>query len=444
MVRNHVRWTNAGSRTKIAAAIAGLAAVALLAGCAQASSPSSSEEPDGPVTLRFAWWGNDIRNAQTQEIIDLYEELNPNVTIVPEAASFTGYFDKLATQTAGGNAPDIIQMSPNYLSDYAGRGVLLDLGAQESIDLADTPQQAVDAGKFQGTLYALATGRSGYVVMANTEMFEAAGIPLPDDETWTWDDYIDVASELAAATGGYGAGYGGAQDAVLSMWLEQNGEHLFSTEGDLDFEPETAAGHWQRMLDQLEANAGPTASAFNEDTSAPLEQTLFASGQTGLDWYSANQYSALSSTMGKEIVLLRPPSLAGEASENGVTYSPPMLWSASARTDHPEAAADFINFLHNNVDAGKILLTERGVPDVPAVLEAITPILPAADQVVVDYMTSTADDLAATPPGFPKGSSTITTIIIRYTSEVLSGALTPDEAGQRFHDELQGLIDAAN
>lgn len=428
-----------GPRKKVAAVIAAVASIALLAGCASAQ-PS---EPDGQVTLRFAWWGNDVRNAQTQEVIDLYEELNPNVTIIPEAGSFSGYFDKLATQTAGGNAPDIIQMSPNYLSDYAGRGALLDLGAQDAIELSDTPQQAVDAGKYQGTLFAIPTGRSEYAVMANSSMFESTGIEFPDDQTWTWGDYREIAAQLAAATGNYGAGYPGPQDAIMSMWFEQHGEQLYSDEGDLAFKPATVASYWQEILDQRDAAAGPSAGVFNEDATASLEQTLFATGKIGLAWFNANQYTAVSSAMGTDIVLLRAPSVAGEASKNGATYAPAMLWSASAKTKYPEVAADFINFLHNSTDAGKILMVERGAPSVPAVIEAMNPLLSPADKVFVDFINKTTEDLAPTPPGFPKGSSTITTLVIRYMSDVLSDSLTPEEAGTKFHDELQGLIDAA-
>ena len=37
------------------------------------------------------------------------------------------YWTRLATQVAGGNAPDLIQMDYRYLFEYAGRGAILPL-----------------------------------------------------------------------------------------------------------------------------------------------------------------------------------------------------------------------------------------------------------------------------------------------------------------------------
>ena len=34
-------------------------------------------------------------------------------------------------------------------------------------------------------------------MVIDPKVFEAAGVELPDDETWTWDDYADIAAEIA-------------------------------------------------------------------------------------------------------------------------------------------------------------------------------------------------------------------------------------------------------
>ena len=47
---------------------------------------SVSETPatEEPVTLRFAWWGNDARHEKTIKLIYMYHDKHPNVTIEPE------------------------------------------------------------------------------------------------------------------------------------------------------------------------------------------------------------------------------------------------------------------------------------------------------------------------------------------------------------------------
>src|SRR5687768_1848980 len=48
-------------------------------------STQAEEGGDGDgVEIRFSWWGSDDRHQTTQEIIDLFEEKNPGITVVPD------------------------------------------------------------------------------------------------------------------------------------------------------------------------------------------------------------------------------------------------------------------------------------------------------------------------------------------------------------------------
>ena len=57
----------------------------------------------------------------------LYSTQNPGVTIDGETLGWDDYWPRLATQTAGRNAPDVIQMDYRYIFEYARRGALLPL-----------------------------------------------------------------------------------------------------------------------------------------------------------------------------------------------------------------------------------------------------------------------------------------------------------------------------
>src|SRR5688572_11534737 len=107
----------------------GLAAAATTMGlgaCAPGSQGGGSEaggqQEGGATTLALAWWGNPTRNKNTEAMIAEYMKANPNVQISAQPGEFSSYWDKLATQTAGGQAPDIIQMDMNYISEYGSRG----------------------------------------------------------------------------------------------------------------------------------------------------------------------------------------------------------------------------------------------------------------------------------------------------------------------------------
>jgi multiple sugar transport system substrate-binding protein len=85
-------------------------------------------EGSGGARMRMAWWGSTIRHQRTKEAIRLFEKKNPNVKIEPEpTGDFVEYWNKIATQASGGNAPDVIQTDYRYLTEYAGRGVLMEL-----------------------------------------------------------------------------------------------------------------------------------------------------------------------------------------------------------------------------------------------------------------------------------------------------------------------------
>jgi len=57
------------------------AAALLLTGCGASSSPEKAGTADDPVTIRFAWWGNDARAKTTFEVIKAFEAANPGIKV---------------------------------------------------------------------------------------------------------------------------------------------------------------------------------------------------------------------------------------------------------------------------------------------------------------------------------------------------------------------------
>src|SRR5690625_3019519 len=53
---------------------------------------------DEKTVIRFAWWGNDERHNLTQEVIELFEEKNPDISVKTEFTSWDSYWDRLTTQ----------------------------------------------------------------------------------------------------------------------------------------------------------------------------------------------------------------------------------------------------------------------------------------------------------------------------------------------------------
>lgn len=232
-----------GRKLRASAIIAATAAAVLaLSACGGGSEAKSA---DGKVELRFSWWGGDKRAQLTQEAIKAFEAENPNITIKAEYGDWSGYWDKLATQVAANDAPDIIQMDEKYITEYSSRGALLDLSKYQ-IDTSKLDEAALNAGKGPKGLTGIAAGINAATILANPAVFKAAGVELPDDKTWTWDDFERIAAEVTEKSpkGTYGAAAYGTDEASLGVWLRQNGKSLYTEDGKLGFEPSDIAGYW--------------------------------------------------------------------------------------------------------------------------------------------------------------------------------------------------------
>lgn len=426
-------------RTRARCAAIGLllATAVLAAGCGGGAEPAE----EGPVTLRFSWWGSDVRHELTQQVIDAYEAENPDVTIEGEFGDFSGYFDRLATQVAANDAPDVIQMDPSFLTEYAGRGALLDLGGTD-IDTADFDEAALGTGEFEGTLYGIVNGINVPVVFANPALFAAAGVELPDDTTWTWDDFTDVATRVSEGSpdGVYGAESYGFDPITLEMYARQDGGSLFTDDGGVALTEDQATAYWSQLKALQDAGAIPPASLNVENSATTLDARQNASGAAAMGWWLSNQLPAAEAALGGDLEILRYPSLSGAAEDAGQYLRPSQFWTISARTEHPEAAADFVDYLANSEEAASVLLSERGTIPNAELREATSGALTEPERAVNDFITEVTPEIGDPVQPTPVGLGGEGFPVMRYSSEVLFERLTPAEAATRLLDEAEANL----
>ncbi|MFI5711431.1 ABC transporter substrate-binding protein [Kribbella sp. NPDC051620] len=427
-------------RTVAAAALATVLLAASACG-GDSGGPSSSSE-GGKTTLRFTWWGSDTRTKLTQQAIDAYQKDHPDVTIKGEFGEWSGYWDKLATTVAANNAPDIIQMDEKYLREYADRGALLDLKKADGLDTGKFEPDTLAAGEFDGGLYGLSAGINSFAVIANPAVFKAAGVALPDDTTWTWDDYARISAELSAKLNGkaWGTGTLGQNEAGLNLWARQNGESLWTKDGKLGVSQDKATGFLQYVLKLRDTKALPPAEAVSQDLNAALDQSMMATGKLAMGFIWSNQLLAMDKASGQQMKLLRIPSVDGKAADNGSYYKGSMFWSISSRTKQQKAAAEFVNYLANASAAGNILLAERGVPPNIEIRTAVASKLQPADATSAKFIQDIGKELGEPSPAPPVGGGQAEKIVQRYTTEVLFGRQSPDKAAKAMLDEINGEL----
>lgn len=416
----------------------GLALGLVLTGCSSGSGDAGGGED---VTLRIAWWGSQERHDNFLSLIEEYESEHPDVTVEAEYSDSGGHWDRLATTTAGGDAPDIISFDKEHLFQYGGRGALLDLNSVEGIDLSDIPEFSIEQGSLDGKLYGLPFSQNAYTVIANEDLFAEAGVELPDDTTWTWDDFYEISGRVAAALGGdvRGSDYGEAGNASLEMWLGQNGESLFASDGssEINFSPETAASWFEHLETVRDSANGPSPDEFIEEMSGVFEEGRFLTNRSALAFYYASQLPALEAAAGSKMEILRPPSPTGDVADNGLAQIPSWFWGISSQTKHAEAAAELVDFLSNDERVAETMLVTLGVPASEANQQVILPELDETGQEVVNFVSETASEATFAPAPAPPGGGATGEIVSRYMQEVLFDRLTPDEAAEQMTAEME-------
>jgi multiple sugar transport system substrate-binding protein len=428
-----------GGGLAAAAASLGLSACAPGSGGGGGSQGGSGDQ--GGTSLALAWWGNPTRNKNTQAEIDAYIKANPAVKIQAQPGEFASYWEKLATQTAGGTAPDIIQMDMAYISEYGNRGALLDLSG---VDTSKFVEGTVDSGKIDGKLVGINAGINSLVIMANPSVFEKAKMELPDDTSWTWDEMMDTAAEVAAKANvpfGVASVFGG--DAMLGTWLRQNGKELF-TENGLGFDAGDAQAWFEMMVKFEKAKAIGTSQQISEEgqgpSAKPLDQSAVVVSKAAMQVYNSNQLEAVNAASGKSMKMLRAPSITGKATDRKAWYKASMLWSASARTKQPEAAVAWINWWVNSQEAADLDKAERGIPANGELQEALRPKLSPAQQTVSKFITDIKPELGTTPIAPPPGGGTLVEVMFRNQTDVLFGRASVADAAKKFVDELKSNL----
>lgn len=153
-----------------------LLAVSAFAGGAGETAETATAADSGKTVLEVYWWGAAVRNDLTQEAINLYMELNPDVQINAQFADWTGYWDKLSAMAAGGNMPDVVQMDYSYIEQYVAAGLLESFNPYIESGAMDTsmiPQSIIESGAVDGECYAISLGTN------TTAMFYTRHLLIP-------------------------------------------------------------------------------------------------------------------------------------------------------------------------------------------------------------------------------------------------------------------------
>ena len=224
---------------KLALAAALAASAIVLAGC---STPSGGDGEGAEIRVWLV--GADTPQDARDYLVETFEEENPGSTLVIEEQQWTGLVDTLTTALSSSDSPDIVEVGNTQAPAFTSVGAFRDLsGIYEDLGGDDLLPGFVEAGTYDGTLYAAPYYSGARIVFYNTAQYATAGVEVPA----TLDDYVANAGAIASALPGVSGVYWPGQDwynALPFIW--ENGGEIAVLDGD----------EWDAQLSSPESLAG--------------------------------------------------------------------------------------------------------------------------------------------------------------------------------------------
>lgn len=413
----------------------GAAVAVALSGCAVAdrSDRAGGGGPDGPV--RATWWGGDSENRALGTVLDGFTA-GTGIEVRRESQAFDGYWDRLATQTAGGNAPDLIMQAGSQIPDYAGRGTLLDLNTVQGIDVDAVDEGLRRFGAVDGKLYGVVAGANAMGLVSNDALVKRAGVALPQGE-YGWDRYAQTANALRAALGPdvWGASDEGGDLIAFILFVRDSGRQFYADDGTLNATREDLT-RWFEFWQALRASGGAPPADVSAEGQGQLAASPFATGRTALDMVWTQDYTSYSRLLQDELSISLPPYNTQHPS---LWMNAASLWSISASSPHADQAAAAINYMTSNPEAIEDLGVALGVPPSQAARDQLRGTLDAPDQAAMDYMDRVASTSTPLNRLWPKGFAELRTLLEELNEAVAFGGTTVPDAVDQFFERAESF-----
>lgn len=422
----------------------------------ETSGDASDETPadagsDEQITLRMAWWGSQTRHDLTVEVIEMYEAEHPNVNIEYEFFSFDDYFTKLKTLVASDQVWDIFQLGgnfPMYMDKIYPLDEYIESGVVDVSKISDAYLKITQ--DFDGTQLGLSNGLNTYGIAYDVDMFNDAGVALPD-ETWTWDDYAAAARAIHENTGNFGtSGFATSEFiAGCSTYIGQIGEVGEFSFFNIDLtgmgfdDASMLTPYIQMRADLIKEGASPDAGAEAEVTN--IENDFLVTGESGMTWVAVNQFPTIydiCKAEGRTLGLAPLPRVTSDGPSGAAIQSSQML-CVSQDSEHKQAAAEFISWFQNSIDCNNVLQGERGIPVNEDVRAALKENATEGQWIMYDFV-----DLVGTfemPEKInvlsPDGQDQVVDNYRNYIQQVVFGEITAQEAAEKTYADAQAIFE---
>lgn len=410
---------------------------------ASTEASSASTTADGKTQLNILWWGSQTRHELTTQMLEKFQEENPDIEVVMDYSDWDGYWTKLPAQVAGGQTPDVFQMDYAKLAQYVENGVMAPLDdyvANGSLDLSNVAQSVIDSGSIDGKLYAVSTGTNAPVMLYRKDILDDLGIEMPMNPTMS--EYTDISKKVYEATGLRDTFVTSCSADNLRFRLRNYGMNLYNDDASaLGFDdPKYIVDMWQLALDAQNEGWG---LMIGEETATTAFDSMVMDSWSR--YQNSNELQAYRDATGKDISMAMIPN-TDDATASATYLKPAMFWCVAADSDVKDAAVRFINYFANDTSCYDIVGIERAVPISSEMREYVAPTLDEVGKQVVEFVDYVSQPNMASPLMNPDPAkhSEISDLLGQYSDQVRYGEITDlPAAAQQFMDEANAILASA-
>lgn len=330
---------------------------------APASAPATAAPTPTPEPVKLTYFTFSAAPDHLKDldaIVQAFQQKHPNITIEVQTASYDQYFTKLQTAIAGGTAPDTFELNYENFVSYSSAGSLLDLTPLASGDTEFKRDiyypRAYEVFQADGKQYGLPESFSDVLLFYNKDLFDAKGVAYPTAD-WTWKDELAAAQKLTDSSKKVWGDFQPIQFWEFYKVLAQNGGSFFNadkTQATFNDAKGVEAASW--LIDKVGKVMPTDAQMGGQDDTA-----LFKAGKLAM-WHNGIwQFTGLKDAPFQWDVQLEPGNVtkAHHFFANAVV--------ASATTQHPEEAWQWLRFLTSSPEAVKVRLDSSW--ELPAVAD---------------------------------------------------------------------------
>jgi ABC-type glycerol-3-phosphate transport system substrate-binding protein len=428
------------SRRNFLIAVGAAAGAGVLASCSGVAGGSSSAGGTGSKTLRYAFWGSNIRQQNFQKAFDKMKD-GLGISLNVEFADYNAYQERMTTQMSAGNVADIFWVPSPHVLTYYANDLYRPLEGISTLDLSDYSDTDLRDFQLAGELNTMPFGIFVPVVRYNQTFAAEDGVELPDSWDWDWLAQFATAYTKSNPHGRRALAYSPDHDLSFEAWLRQHGEQLWTEDGRIGYTQDGLAG-WIEWWEKLR-KAGATTSISEQDGVSPSWEDV---GDQTLMWFGNSNHIVDDAAMYPdfEFKLKNPPAAADAAAGHPYLYFPRMAIYKKLDDERAELAGRIVSYSTADVEMPKTVGLTMGVPPNPRVAREYEQFATPEEQEML-RVTAAAREADRLPRyEAPPGSSSWRSIFTRTVEEIAVGGASVSDATAAMIDEIDRGLQRAS